>query len=113
MGIGRCDPIAGHDNCLLQWQTEFPGKEDEIETFISIIHEAFLVPNKFKYNVRPSDTISFYYDMSKNVESDNLEYMVFCKRLEEAFNFKYREGIITSESELGDIFKNLEGKNDI
>lgn len=107
LGRNRYDPIADRKNCLPEWQRIFPGQEKEIETFISIIHEAFLVPNAFKYHVRPSDTIGLYYDMSRNPDSDNLEYVVFIDRLEEEFNFKYREGIITSESTFEDAFRQI------
>lgn len=106
-GIDRYAPIADRKNGMIEWQRIFPGQEKEIETFISIIHEAFLVPNKFKYHVRPSDTIGLYYDMSRNTDSDNLEYVVFIDRLEEEFNFKYREGIITSDSTFEDAFRQI------
>jgi len=107
LGRNRYDSIADRKNCLPAWQGIFPGQEKEIETFISIIHEAFLVPNKFKYHVRPSDSIGFYYDMSRNTDSDNLEYTVFIDRLEEEFDFKYKEGLITSESTYEDAFRQI------
>lgn len=107
LGRNRYGPIADRKNCLLEWQRIFPGQEEEIETFISIIHEAFLVPNAFKYYVHPSDSIGFYYNMSRNTDSDNLEYTVFIDRLEEEFNFKYKEGKITSDSTFEDAFRQI------
>jgi len=107
LGRNWYGPIADRKNCLPERQRIFPGQEQEIETFISIIHEAFLVPKAFKYYVRPSDSIGFYYDMSRNTDSDNLEYTVFIDRLEEEFNFKYKEGKITSDSTFEDAFRQI------
>lgn len=107
LGRNRYGPIADRKKCLDEWRRIFPGREGEIESFISIVYEAFLVPGRFKYHVRPSDTIGFYYDMSRNRDSDNLEYVVFLDGLEDAFNFKYREGLITSESTFEEVFRQI------
>ncbi|MCP4156802.1 MAG: hypothetical protein GY757_54315 [bacterium] len=61
-------------------------------------------------NVRPSDTVNSYYQMSKNTNCDNLELEVFFILLADRFNYKYRENDFQPDTQFDDVFKLIEVK---
>jgi len=101
----RYNPIKNRSNCFHEWQAIFPEKDKELEIFIEIIYNSFLVPKKLKYNVKPTDTVEFYYNMSKNELSDNLECEFFLKKLNQKFKFQNQENLFNIKSSFENIFK--------
>ena len=81
------------------WRRAFSGNElDKVERMLSVICDSFLISPKYRYRLRPSDDIHWFYAMNtKGSCVDSLEYESLCHWVEYDFQLD-AENIVSQQS---------------
>jgi hypothetical protein len=85
------------------WRQLYPNQDEKIEQFLSILDDAFSVPKKYHFRIKPEDRVEELYKRSA-VFIDSFEIEMVVDGVSKQFGYELSEEGVSCDSTFGEIF---------
>jgi len=87
-----------------EWSKLFPQQGKQVDIFLSVLDQAFIVPKRYQFRILPQDTLLELYKRSTYLSIDSMQIETMVLEIEKYFEYRLNDKELSFEISVKELF---------